>query len=77
MRAYRYFLDLAEELTTGMAKVIVVNSNFTRGVFEKNFPIIAAGKRPEVQGMLWNTHEPKILYPPINLKVFEKTPKFN
>jgi len=29
MKFYRYFLDLMEELTTGMAQVIVVNSQFT------------------------------------------------
>lgn len=32
-RAYRLVLDLVEEVTTGCSRCIVVNSNFTRGVF--------------------------------------------
>lgn len=33
MKFYRFFMDLLEELTTGMADKIVVNSKFTRKVF--------------------------------------------
>ncbi len=29
MKIYRYFLDYLEEMTTGMANTIVVNSKFT------------------------------------------------
>ena len=78
MRAYRYFLDYAEEITTGMAHTIVVNSNFTRKIFSDNFPIISAPeKKEETKGCCINTHCPKILYPPINLKVFQRTPGFS
>jgi len=47
MKFYRYFLDLMEELTTGMAQVIVVNSQFTQRVFQQNFPIISADTKKD------------------------------
>ena len=56
MRCYRYFLDYAEELTTGMASDILVNSNFTRSIFEKSFPILRR-RHPNLR--------PQILYPAI------------
>ena len=70
MKIYRFFLDLAEEITTGMANEIVVNSNFTLNVFQEHFPLIS-----EVKGRKgWlGSHVPKILYPAINPKVFEKS----
>lgn len=39
-RFYRFFLDLIEELTTAMAKTIVVNSLFTQNVFLNSFPLL-------------------------------------
>ncbi len=39
-RFYRFFLDNLEEITTGMARCIVVNSQFTQKVFYDNFPLI-------------------------------------
>ena len=78
MRFYRYFLDLVEELTTGMAQLIVVNSGFTQKVFQEHFPIIAApSKKEEDRSGLITKHLPKILYPPINLKVFNKSIGFS
>lgn len=78
MRFYRYFLDLFEELTTGMAQLIVVNSGFTQKVFQDNFPIIAAqSKKEEDRSGFITKHLPKILYPPINLKVFIKSEGFS
>ena len=78
MKLYRFFLDYIEEITTGMAQTIVVNSEYTRQIFDDNFPIIAAhSKKEESVGNVYNTHHPKILYPPINLKTFNKTPTFN
>jgi len=47
MKFYRYFLDLMEEITTGMAQVIVVNSQFTQRVFQHNFPIISADTKKD------------------------------
>ena len=41
MRFYRFFLDFAEEFTTGMATQIVVNSQFTQRIFEESFPMIS------------------------------------
>jgi len=74
MRFYRYFLDLLEELTTGMAQLIVVNSGFTQKVFQNNFPLISApSKKEEDRSGFITKHCPKILYPPINLKVFVKS----
>ena len=40
MKVYRFVLDLLEEFTTGMARVILVNSNFTLNVFKESFPLI-------------------------------------
>jgi len=53
-----------------------VNSGFTRQIFEDNFPIISAKKENEQLGWFYNTHYPRILYPPINLKTFEKTKNY-
>jgi len=41
MKFYRYFLDNIEEATTGIATKIIVNSEFTRKVFLKEFPTIS------------------------------------
>eukprot|EP00356_Strombidium_inclinatum_P002027 CAMPEP_0170480036 /NCGR_PEP_ID=MMETSP0208-20121228/1030_1 /TAXON_ID=197538 /ORGANISM="Strombidium inclinatum, Strain S3" /LENGTH=318 /DNA_ID=CAMNT_0010752515 /DNA_START=407 /DNA_END=1360 /DNA_ORIENTATION=- len=83
MRIYRFFLDTFEELTTGMAQTIVVNSGFTQQVFLDNFPIIGASKSKKSDevvkqdGLLIASHMPRILYPPINLKVFEKSENYS
>ena len=75
MKFYRFFLDLLEEITTGMAHKIVVNSEFTRGVFQEHFPLIAENERIDKKS--WFTqHLPAILYPPINLATFEKSTDF-
>jgi len=39
-KIYRFPLDLSEELTTGCAKTILVNSLFTQGIFKASFPIL-------------------------------------
>jgi len=60
-RLYRAPLDLSEELTTGMADVVFVNSKFTAGVFAEAFPILhSMGVRPDV------------LYPSLNLEDQDK-----
>ena len=77
MKFYRFFLDLCEELTTMFAQTIVVNSEYTQHVFLNNFPIIAANnKKEEKNGWFIKKHNPEVLYPAINLKVFDKSPKF-
>lgn len=53
-RAYRFVLDLFEEITTGFANVILVNSKFTMGVFAWSFTILNKFRRP-----------PQVLYPAI------------
>lgn len=55
-RLYRMPLDLLEELTTGLADVVFVNSKFTAGVFAEAFPTL-------------NSHgiKPSVLYPALNL----------
>lgn len=65
-RAYRLILDTAEEVTTGAARCIVVNSNFTKKVFEDNFPIIRK---------CCKSHKPKVIYPSIQEKSFVKSGK--
>ncbi|KAG2188963.1 hypothetical protein INT44_004105 [Umbelopsis vinacea] len=57
-RIYRAPVDLFEEYTTGMADTVVVNSNFTAGVFKRSFPSILKS--------------PRTLYPPINLEAYDK-----
>lgn len=47
-RAYRVPFDLAEEVTTGMADQVVVNSRFTRGVFDATFKGLAGRVEPDV-----------------------------
>ncbi len=53
-RIYRMPLDYIEEVTTGAADLILVNSNFTRGVFAETF------KRLNARGV-----DPKVLYPAV------------
>jgi len=77
MKFYRFFMDLLEELTTGLADKIVVNSNFTRGVFQEHFPLIAENEKLGKKNFLGVNHLPDILYPPINLKTFEKSENFS
>ncbi|CAL8134668.1 unnamed protein product [Orchesella dallaii] len=60
-RLYRAPLDWLEEFTTGLADKIVVNSLFTRYVFQETFRGI-------------NT-TPDVLYPSINTKLFDETMK--
>ncbi len=62
MKCYRFVLDTIEELTTAMSKVIVVNSNFTRGVFRRAFPLIRKH---------FKYHNPEILYPAIKEDAFK------
>ncbi|CAM0142658.1 Alpha-1,3-mannosyltransferase-like protein [Umbelopsis sp. WA50703] len=62
-KVYRAPVDLFEEWTTGMADTIVVNSNFTAGVFKRSFPSIL--KRP------------RTLYPPINFEAYDKDVDIN
>ncbi|KAJ0408033.1 hypothetical protein P43SY_000237 [Pythium insidiosum] len=56
---YRAPLDALEEITTACSDCIVVNSNFTRQVFQRVFPRVAA-------------RELGILYPPVDVTVFER-----
>lgn len=58
-KLYRFPLNLAEELTTKLADVILVNSKFTRRVFRETF------KRIHVM--------PTVLYPSLNTKYFDST----
>lgn len=57
-RLYRAPIDRLEELTTGMADRIVVNSKFTAGVFKQTFPSLA-----------WIHTD--VLYPSLNFAAFD------
>ncbi|XP_071952499.1 alpha-1,3/1,6-mannosyltransferase ALG2-like [Antedon mediterranea] len=57
-KLYRGPIDWIEEMTTGMADCILVNSKFTAGTFKKTF------KR--LQHI-----EPKVLYPSLNFTAFD------
>jgi alpha-1,3/alpha-1,6-mannosyltransferase len=65
-RAYRLILDFVEEVTTGFALTIVVNSKFTQKVFLDNFPLIRKCRR----------YKPEVVYPSIDEKGFIKTQGF-
>ncbi|KAG0365558.1 Alpha-1,3-mannosyltransferase-like protein [Gamsiella multidivaricata] len=58
-KVYRMPVDLIEELTTGMADAIVVNSKFTADIFKKSFKML---------------HQvPDVLYPSIQFDKFDRT----
>jgi alpha-1,3/alpha-1,6-mannosyltransferase len=68
MKAYRCVLDSMEEVTTGMAHTTLVNSKFTQGVYQRNFPLVLK--------YFPNNSEPKVLYPAINDKNFLQSPDY-
>ncbi|XP_067861130.1 alpha-1,3/1,6-mannosyltransferase ALG2 [Heptranchias perlo] len=60
-RLYRLPLDWLEEYTTGLADLVVVNSKFTAGVFQRTFKSLS--------------HlEPDVLYPSLNFAAFDAEP---
>ena len=65
-KIYRFFLDFIEEVTTGMAKSIVVNSKFTQNVFLRSFPLIAR----------YRAYRPEVVYPSIDERGFLNTVGF-
>lgn len=56
-KLYRIPFDLLEELTTSLAHVVVVNSNFTKSVFKKEFPRIR--------------REPRVVYPGVRYEEYK------
>lgn len=58
-KVYRIPLDWLEEVSTGMADVILVNSKFTGGVFRQTFKTLAH-------------RSPEVLYPSLNTDQFDK-----
>jgi len=58
-RVYRYPIDWFEELTTGLADVVVVNSKFTAEVFRKTFKSLS---KTDIQ----------VIYPSINFSAFDR-----
>ena len=66
-RLYRAPLDLLEETTTGQSNLVLVNSNFTKGVFGKTFKRLAAAN---VEPKVWTCHtttwmDPRAMYPQV------------
>ncbi|CAH0475735.1 unnamed protein product [Peronospora belbahrii] len=59
-RMYRVPLDFLEEVTTASSDIIVANSKFSRGVFQKVFPRLKSKKVG-------------VLYPPVDTKAYEVT----
>lgn len=47
-RLYRFPLDKLEEFTTGMAHLVLVNSEFTRGIYQETFTSLQGQVPPEV-----------------------------
>jgi len=60
-RLYRAPLDWLEEATTGMADIVLVNSNFTAGIFKQTFTNLAES---QVQ--------PSVLYPSLDTSLFDQ-----
>ncbi|XP_039072188.1 alpha-1,3/1,6-mannosyltransferase ALG2-like isoform X1 [Hibiscus syriacus] len=60
-KIYRKPIDFLEELTTGMADMILVNSRFTASTFSKTF------KRLHAQGI-----RPAVLHPAVNVDQFDE-----
>ncbi|KAK9024475.1 hypothetical protein V6N11_004635 [Hibiscus sabdariffa] len=60
-RVYRKPIDFLEELTTGMADMILVNSKFTASTFAKTF------KRLHARGI-----RPAVLHPAVNMDQFDE-----
>ncbi|CAI9784265.1 unnamed protein product [Fraxinus pennsylvanica] len=60
-KMYRKPIDYIEEITTGMADLILVNSKFTASTFAKTF------KHLDTRGI-----RPSVLYPAVNVDQFEK-----
>lgn len=58
-RFYRAPIDRLEELTTGMADLVVVNSKFTSNIFKQTFPNLAA-------------IQTDVLYPSLNTSTFDQ-----
>ncbi|KAF9950890.1 Alpha-1,3-mannosyltransferase-like protein [Mortierella alpina] len=58
-KIYRLPVDLVEELTTGMADTIVVNSKFTANIFKESFKLLR--------------QSPDVLYPSIQFDKFDRT----
>ncbi|PON31624.1 Glycosyltransferase subfamily 4-like, N-terminal domain containing protein [Parasponia andersonii] len=67
-RIYRKPIDFVEEITTGMADLILVNSKFTASTFANTF------KHLDAQGI-----RPAVLYPAVNVDQFDepKSSKLN
>ncbi|KAL1803369.1 hypothetical protein ACET3Z_032016 [Daucus carota] len=64
-RVYRKPIDFVEEVTTGMADLILVNSKFTATTFAKTF------KNLDSQAV-----RPAVLYPAVNVEQFNKPNAF-
>ncbi|GAV56939.1 LOW QUALITY PROTEIN: Glycos_transf_1 domain-containing protein/Glyco_trans_4_4 domain-containing protein [Cephalotus follicularis] len=64
-RLYRKPIDFIEEMTTGMADMILVNSRFTAYTFANTF------KRLHARGF-----EPAVLYPAVNVDQFDEPPSY-
>eukprot|EP01111_Echinosteliopsis_oligospora_P012125 TRINITY_DN4122_c0_g1_i1.p1 TRINITY_DN4122_c0_g1~~TRINITY_DN4122_c0_g1_i1.p1 ORF type:complete len:475 (+),score=91.40 TRINITY_DN4122_c0_g1_i1:66-1427(+) len=60
-KLYRFPVDFLEQVTTGMADKVLVNSKFTATVFEESFPRLKKLK-------------PEVLYPSLNLNNYDKEP---
>ncbi|CAI9088823.1 OLC1v1023264C5 [Oldenlandia corymbosa var. corymbosa] len=60
-RLYRMPIDLIEQMTTGMADLILVNSKFTASTFARTF------KNLDARGI-----KPAVLYPAVNLDQFKE-----
>ncbi|KAK2554982.1 hypothetical protein P5673_023325 [Acropora cervicornis] len=60
-KMYRALLDSLEEVTTGMADIILVNSNFTAETFVSTFTSL-------------RNQRPRVLYPSLNFSTFDTTP---
>ncbi|CAJ0838497.1 18016_t:CDS:2, partial [Entrophospora sp. SA101] len=74
---YRYPIDKLEELTTGMADSIVVNSRFTSLVFQESFPTIKNIPQILYPGIHFDSYDKEINLQDKNIKILETKQKFD
>mmetsp|Transcript_22725 Transcript_22725/g.53882 ORF Transcript_22725/g.53882 Transcript_22725/m.53882 type:complete len:491 (-) Transcript_22725:57-1529(-) len=63
-KMYRRVLDLVEEYTMSISDTLVVNSRFTLGVVEENFPFLISKRKQEEQYQMLEPVE--VLYPALD-----------
>jgi hypothetical protein len=72
---FRYIMNILEEITAGMAHTVIVNSNYTKHVFQENFPLVSVSNNRKKRDLvslkkyvIMKRHYPRILYTAVDKK---------